>query len=161
MVTFFEDLQRIVALERYVLRNVKFTQKGFVVGMIRLICTNDYRREFAYPVDQYYEHLVYIPERLKRFIVATAQRAADKAKAYLPASEIDKQARVSFQASQVNREADKKQMHLPPEKRSRPADPEHPFTDTSDEDEANEGNGQPKAKKAKKSKTGGKKSKNP
>ena len=148
---FCESVPRMVALERYVLRNCTFTANGFVLAMIRLICSNDYRAEYAYPVDQYYEHLVYIPDRLKRFIIATAQTAAEQAKAYLPLKQIDKQARVAFQASQVRREVDKRQMHKEPEKRRKLAHPEHPFTSSSEEEEDD---GKPKAKKPKKGKKG-------
>ncbi len=150
VIAFCEEVPRLVALERYVLRNCTFSTSGFVVAMIRLICSNEYRAEYSYPVDQYYEHLVYIPDRLKRFIVATAQTAADKAKAYLPLKEIDKQARVAFQASQVRREVDKSQMHLVPAKRKKLADPTHPFTSSDEEED----DGEPQAKKSKKAAKG-------
>ncbi len=151
VVEFCESVPRMVALERYVLKTCPFTVNGFVLAMIRLICSNDYRIEYAYPVDQYYEQLVYIPDRLKRFIIATAQTAADHAKAYLPLKQIDKQARIAFQASQVRREINKQEMHKAPEKRRKPLDPEHPFTSSSEEEDKE---GKPKAKKTKKDRKG-------
>ncbi len=151
VVRFFDDVPRIVALERYILRKVEFSSKGFVLAMVRELCTNEYRVEYAYPVDQYYEQLVYIPERLKRFIVATAQRAADKAKAYLPVKEIDKQAKIAFQPSQVAKEVDKSQMHLTPTKRKKLAEKMDPTGTTSEEDDGDaEEAGEPEAKKPKK-----------
>ena len=47
--TFFDSQDRIVALQRYVRKNVKWDQSSFVRRMLRLICTMEYRYEHAYP----------------------------------------------------------------------------------------------------------------
>ncbi len=86
--------------------------------------------------------------------MATTQTAADKAKAFMRVKDIERQARIAFQTSQVDKEADWEQAHLPKEKRAKRVDKEG-FTSTSSEDEDEE---PPKKKKkqAKKAKKGGK-----
>ncbi len=125
VIKFFESWERTVALQKYVTRNIDFSQRGFVLALIRLCCTPEYRRQYSYPVGQLYENLTYIPARLvanesvsyylfliitsfrfKKFIVATTQTAADKAKAFMRIRDIERQARIGFQSSQVTKEAD-------------------------------------------------------
>ena len=63
VIKFFESWERTVALQKYVVRNNDFTQRGFVLAVIRQICSPDYRRNHSYPVGQLYENLTYIPAR--------------------------------------------------------------------------------------------------
>ena len=88
----------------------------------------------------------------KRFLVATAQTAAERAKAFIRTRDIERQLRTAFQASQVDKEPNVEEAHLPKAKRSK-----HAFDTTSSEDEEGE---EPQKKKTKKNKGGpGKKSK--
>ena len=63
MLHFFDSFERTVALQKYVIRNNDFSQRGFVLSMIRAICSPEYRRQYSYPVGQLYENLTYIPAR--------------------------------------------------------------------------------------------------
>ncbi len=63
VISFLDSWERTVALQKYVTRNTDFSQRGFVLAMIRLICTPEYRRRYSFPVGQLYENLVYIPAR--------------------------------------------------------------------------------------------------
>ena len=150
---FFDSWECTVALQKYVTRNQDFEQRGFVLGMIRMLCTPDYRRQYSYPVGQLYENLTYIPARLvenasvsncflllktltlsfrfKKFIVATTQTAADKANAFMRLKDIERQARVAFQSSQVDKEADWEHAHLPKEDR-----PKREFSSSEDSESA-------------------------
>ena len=60
---FFDNWERTVALQKYVTRNCDFSQRGFVLAVIRLICSPEYRRQYSFPVGQMYEDLTYIPAR--------------------------------------------------------------------------------------------------
>ncbi len=72
--------------------------------------------------------------------------------------DIERQARVAFQTSQVDKEADWEQAHLPKEKRTKRPAKEPVFTSTS-EDDGEEEREEPPKKKVKQPKKGkGKKS---
>ena len=60
---FFDSWERTVALQKYVIRNNDFTQRGFVLAIIRQTCSPEYRRQYSFPVGQLYENLTYIPAR--------------------------------------------------------------------------------------------------
>ena len=84
--------------------------------------------------------------------MATTQTAADKAKAFMRLRDIERQARIAFQTSQVDKEAAWDQAHLPKEKRAKRAAKEPVFTSSSEDEDKNEEAPSKKAKKGKKSK---------
>ncbi len=52
---FFRSYDRIVALQRYVQLNVDWSEANFCRKMVRLLCTLQYRYDYAFPGDKTYK----------------------------------------------------------------------------------------------------------
>ncbi len=117
---FFQSKERIKELTRFVINNVKFKPSNFVRRMIAMCCTLDYREKFAFPGDNVQSKLVYIPDKLAEFFITTTRIAAHRKKQGISQAKVRDQCRVAFQRNVVRKERkQKKDMLLPPEKRSK------------------------------------------
>ncbi len=106
MLHFLRSIERSTALQRYIWVQVKWSPSNFTSKMVRTIFTYAFREKYDWPGGLRYKGKVYLPDKIKTFLINVTSFVANKSGGHFDAAHVDRQLRVLFQDSQVAREMD-------------------------------------------------------